>query len=95
MHPETNPEEPPALARRARPSLAPNKTARRMHAAKAVREARRHQKREEFMPSTLSGLPFPQICGKITAYMVEWRSGSAGALQAQGRGFKSLLDHHQ
>ena len=27
--------------------------------------------------------------------MVEWRSGSAGALQAQGRGFKSLLDHHR
>ena len=27
--------------------------------------------------------------------MVEWRSGSAGALQAQGRGFKSLLDHHE
>ncbi len=27
--------------------------------------------------------------------MVEWRSGSAGALQAQGRGFKSLLDHHK
>ena len=26
--------------------------------------------------------------------LVEWRSGSAGALQAQGRGFKSLLDHH-
>ena len=27
--------------------------------------------------------------------MVEWRSGSAGALQAQGRGFKSLLDHQK
>ncbi len=26
--------------------------------------------------------------------MVGWRSGSAGALQAQGRGFKSLTDHH-
>ena len=25
---------------------------------------------------------------------VAWRSGSAGALQAQGRGFKSLRDHH-
>ena len=26
---------------------------------------------------------------------VAWRSGSAGALQAQGRGFKSLRDHHR
>ena len=26
---------------------------------------------------------------------VGWRSGSAGALQAQGRGFKSLTDHHK
>ena len=26
---------------------------------------------------------------------VAWRSGSAGALQAQGRGFKSLRDHHE
>ena len=26
---------------------------------------------------------------------VGWRSGSAGALQAQGRGFKSLTDHHE
>jgi hypothetical protein len=24
----------------------------------------------------------------------DWRSGSAGALQAQGRGFKSLIAHH-
>lgn len=26
--------------------------------------------------------------------MLEWRSGSAVALQANGRGFKSLLEHH-
>lgn len=26
--------------------------------------------------------------------MGDWRSGSAGALQAQGRGFKSLIAHH-
>ena len=29
-----------------------------------------------------------------TEPMGDWRSGSAGALQAQGRGFKSLLAHH-
>lgn len=27
--------------------------------------------------------------------MGDWRSGSAGALQAQGRGFKSLIAHHR
>ena len=35
------------------------------------------------------------IGSRRKAHMVEWRSGSAGALQAQGRGFKSLLDHHE
>ncbi len=28
-------------------------------------------------------------------HSVAWRSGSAGALQAQGRGFKSLRDHQK
>lgn len=27
-------------------------------------------------------------------YSGDWRSGSAGALQAQGQGFKSLIAHH-
>ena len=35
---------------------------------------------------------FPNMWEDCTR-SVEWRSGSAGALQAQGRGFKSLLDH--
>lgn len=42
--------------------------------------------------------PFPN--DKKTLVMAElilaggWRSGSAGALQASGRGFKSLTAHH-
>ena len=38
---------------------------------------------------------FRKVWETIQHFMVEWRSGSAGALQAQGRGFKSLLDHHE
>lgn len=30
-----------------------------------------------------------------TSISVDWRSGSATALQAVGRGFKSLIDHHE
>ena len=37
---------------------------------------------------------FPNMWEDCTR-SVEWRSGSAGALQAQGRGFKSLLDHQK
>lgn len=34
------------------------------------------------------------IYEKIPPYAGDWRSGSAGPLQGQGRGFKSLIAHH-
>lgn len=36
-----------------------------------------------------------RLARMLRADSVAWRSGSAGALQAQGRGFKSLRDHHE
>ncbi len=51
-------------------------------------------------PSTPNNfLLFSARCGKIpervsrNSFLVAWRSGSASALQALGRGFKSLSDH--
>ena len=35
------------------------------------------------------------LCDNTEGIMGDWRSGSAGALQAQGRGFKSLIAHHK
>lgn len=38
---------------------------------------------------------FSFFMGQYLSTKGDWRSGSAGALQAQGRGFKSLIAHHR
>ena len=39
-------------------------------------------------------LTIAAVCARIPPYAGDWRSGSAGPLQGQGRGFKSLIAHH-
>ena len=45
---------------------------------------------------TVVELPIQARCAKLfcTLNTVEWRSGSAVALQAKGRRFEPCLDHH-
>ena len=56
-----------------------------------------------FRPSVSARCPFAvAVCRRclrrvrsdILHFTGDWRSGSAGALQALGRGFKSLIAHH-